>query len=232
VGAGGRTPAPGEEEVPVARALIVVDVQNDFCEGGALAVAGGAAVAEQVTAFLARAAGTYDVVVATADWHEPLPHDNAGHFAVGAEPDYVATWPEHCVRDTAGAAYHPALRLPEDAVHVRKGQGRQDYSGFEGVLTSGAGATGAESAAEAGALADTAPAGLADALRARDVDGVDVVGLATDHCVTATALDALDAGFDVRVLTDLTAGVGVRTTIDALTRLAARGVALTTSDAR
>ena len=216
----------------MARALIVVDVQNDFCEGGALAVAGGAAVAEQVTAFLARAAGTYDVVVATADWHEPLPHDNAGHFAVGAEPDYVATWPEHCVRDTAGAAYHPALRLPEDAVHVRKGQGRQDYSGFAGVLTSGAGATGAESAAEAGALADTAPAGLADALRARDVDGVDVVGLATDHCVTATALDALDAGFDVRVLTDLTAGVGVRTTIDALTRLAARGVALTTSDAR
>lgn len=216
----------------MARALIVVDVQNDFCEGGALAVAGGAAVAEQVTAFLSRAADAYDVVVATADWHEPLPHDNAGHFAVGAEPDYVATWPEHCVRDTAGAAYHPALRLPEDAVHVRKGQGRQDYSGFEGVLTPGAGGTGPESAAEAGAHADAAPAGLTDALRARDVDGVDVVGLATDHCVTATALDALAAGFDVRVLTDLTAGVGVRTTIDALTRLAARGVTLTTSDAR
>ena len=224
----------------MARALIVVDVQNDFCEGGALAVAGGAAVAEQVTAFLSRAADAYDVVVATADWHEPLPHDNAGHFAVGADPDYVATWPEHCVRDTAGAAYHPALRLPADAVHVRKGQGRQDYSGFEGVLTPDAGspaggpATGSatESAAEAGALADAAPAGLADALRARAVDGVDVVGLAADHCVTATALDALAAGFDVRVLTDLTAGVGVRTTIDALTRLAARGVTLTTSDAR
>lgn len=219
----------------MARALIVVDVQNDFCEGGALAVTGGAAVAEQVTAFLSRAADAYDVVVATADWHEPLPHDNAGHFAVGADPDYVATWPEHCVRDTAGAAYHPALRLPDDAVHVRKGQGRQDYSGFEGVLTPGAtagAAAAAESPTEAGALADAAPAGLADALRARDVDGVDVVGLATDHCVTATALDALAAGFDVRVLTDLTAGVGVRTTIDALTRLAARGVTLTTSDAR
>lgn len=213
----------------MARALIVVDVQNDFCEGGALAVAGGAVVAEQVTAFLDRAADAYDVVVATADWHEPLPHDNAGHFAVGVEPDYVATWPEHCVRDTAGAAYHPALRLPADAVHVRKGQGRQDYSGFEGVLTPGG---AGESAAEAGALADAAPAGLADALREWDVDGVDVVGLATDHCVTATALDALAAGFDVRVLTDLTAGVGVRTTIDALTRLAARGVTLTTSDAR
>ena len=218
----------------MARALIVVDVQNDFCEGGALAVAGGAAVAEQVTALLDRAADAYDVVVATADWHEPLPDDNAGHFAVGADPDYLATWPEHCVRGTAGAAYHPALRLPADAVHVRKGQGRQDYSGFEGVVTPGAAdaAGGTGSAAEAGALADTAPAGLADALRARGVDGVDVVGLATDHCVTATALDALAAGFDVRVLTDLTAGVGVRTTIDALTRLAARGVTLTTSDAR
>lgn len=199
----------------MGRALIVVDVQNDFCEGGALAVAGGGAVAAQVSELIARAGDAYDVVVATADWHEPLPHDNAGHFAVGADPDYVATWPEHCVRDRAGAAYHPALRLPAGTVHVRKGQGRQDYSGFEGQVTSGDG-----------------PAGLADALRAHAVGGVDVVGLATDHCVTATALDALDAGFDVRVLTDLTAGVGVRTTIDALTRLAARGVTLTTSGAR
>lgn len=206
----------------MARALIVVDVQNDFCEGGALAVAGGGAVAAQVSELIARAGDAYDVVVATADWHEPLPHDNAGHFAVGADPDYVATWPEHCVRDTAGAAYHPALRLPAGTVHVRKGQGRQDYSGFAGAVTP----------TETGAQADAAPAGLADALRALAVDGVDVVGLATDHCVTATALDALEAGFDVRVLTDLTAGVGVRTTIDALTRLAARGVTLTTSDAR
>jgi len=201
----------------VARALIVVDVQNDFCEGGALAVAGGAAVAEGVSTFLDRAATVYDVVVATADWHEPLPDTNDGHFA--AEPDYVATWPVHCVRDTAGASYHPALRLPAGTVHVRKGQGRQDYSGFAGVVQ-GAGA---------GPAAGTA--GLADTLRAAGAVGVDVVGLATDHCVTATALDARDAGFDVRVLTDLTAGVGVRTTVDALTRLAGRGVALTTSAA-
>ncbi len=213
----------------MGRALVVVDVQNDFCEGGALAVAGGAGVAERVTDFLARTAGAYDVVVATADWHEPLPHDNAGHFAVGAEPDYVSTWPEHCVRGTAGAAYHPALRLPAGTVHVRKGQGRQDYSGFAGTLLPTDPGT---EPADAGALADAAPAGLADALRAAGVDGVDVVGLATDHCVTATALDARDAGFDVRVLTDLTAGVGVRTTIDALTRLAAGGVTLTTSGVR
>jgi nicotinamidase/pyrazinamidase len=204
----------------VGRALIVVDVQNDFCEGGALAVSGGAAVADRVSALLDRAADAYDAVVATADWHEPLPDDNAGHFAVGAAPDYVSTWPEHCVRGTAGAAYHPGLRLPAGTVHVRKGQGRQDYSGFEGVVTA------------SGAPGVPAPTGLAETLRARGVDGVDVVGLATDHCVTATALDALEAGFDVRVLTDLTAGVGVRTTIDALTRLAARGVTLTTSDAR
>lgn len=204
----------------MGRALIVVDVQNDFCEGGALAVAGGAIVAERVTEFLAAAGDAYDAVVATADWHEPLPDSNAGHFAVGADPDYVTTWPEHCVRDTPGAAYHPALRLPARTVHVRKGQGRQDYSGFEGTVL------------PAEALADTAPAGLSDTLRARGVDGVDVVGLATDHCVTATALDAAEAGFDVRVLTDLTAGVGVRTTIDALTRLSGRGVRLTTSTAR
>jgi nicotinamidase/pyrazinamidase len=217
VGAGGAHRAGRRDgRVAVGRALIVVDVQNDFCEGGSLAVTGGAAVAERVTAFLARAASAYDVVVATADWHEPLPDSNAGHFAVGADPDYVTTWPEHCVRDTVGAAYHPALRLPDGTVHVRKGQGRQDYSGFAGAVQ-----PAHESAAE----------GLADALRAAGAEGVDVVGLATDHCVTATALDARDAGFDVRVLTDLTAGVGVRTTIDALTRLSAAGVTLTTSAA-
>lgn len=215
----------------MGRALVVVDVQNDFCEGGALAVTGGAAVAAQVSTFLARTADSYDIVVATADWHEPLPDSNAGHFAVGSDPDYVTTWPEHCVRDTPGAAYHPDLRLPAGTVHVRKGQGRQDYSGFAGVVTPvGGQATGfvAKPAARTG----TAPLGLAQVLHARRVDGVDVVGLATDHCVTATALDALAAGFHVQVLTDLTAGVGVRTTIDALTRLAARGVSLTTSSTR
>ncbi|RMI13207.1 isochorismatase family protein [Cellulomonas triticagri] len=203
----------------MGRALVVVDVQNDFCEGGSLAVTGGTAVAAGITGFLDRAAGDYDLVVATADWHEPLPDSNAGHFAVGADPDYVSTWPEHCVRDTPGAAYHPDLRLPASAVHVRKGQGRQDYSGFEGAVV------------QAGPHAE-APGTLTAALRAAGIEDVDVVGLATDHCVTATALDALEAGFGVRVLTDLTAGVGVRTTIDALTRLAGRGVALTTSDAR
>ena len=116
------------------RALIVVDVQNDFCEGGALAVSGGSAVARAVTGYLAQQADRYAVVVATRDWHAPLPDTNDGHFAVGAEPDYVSTWPVHCVAGTPGAGYHPDLQLPERTVHVRKGQGRQDYSGFEGEV--------------------------------------------------------------------------------------------------
>jgi nicotinamidase/pyrazinamidase len=198
----------------VGRALVVVDVQNDFCEGGSLAVDGGAATAAAITGYAARTAGDYAVVVATRDWHEPLPETNAGHFAdpaAGEQPDYVTTWPVHCVRDTPGADYHPDLALPAGTVHVRKGQGRQDYSGF------------------AGEVQEAAQRDLAATLREHGVTAVDVVGLATDHCVTATALDALEAGFEVRVLTDLTAGVGVRTTIDALTRLVGRGARLGTS---
>ncbi|MEV7971965.1 isochorismatase family protein [Cellulomonas sp. NPDC089187] len=194
----------------MTRALIVVDVQNDFCEGGALAVQGGAAVAGAISSYLDRRAADYALVAATADWHEPLPDSNDGHFAVDAPPDYVATWPEHCVRDTTGAAFHPDLRLPASAVLVHKGQGRQDYSGFAGQLVD-------------------RPGDLAGALRAAGVSAVDVVGLATDHCVTATALDAAQAGFAVRVLTDLTAGVSTPTTIAALTRLSRAHIELTTA---
>lgn len=193
----------------MSSAIIVVDVQNDFCEGGALAVAGGAAVAGRITELLDARGDAYAVVVATRDWHRPPPDTNAGHFALDAEPDYVTTWPVHCVQETPGADYHPALRLPGDTVHVVKGDGRQDYSGFEGT-----------------ALTDSGPAALADLLRARDVTHVDVVGVATDHCVRATALDARAAGFDVRVLTDLTAAVAAPTTVAALTDLARAGVVL------
>jgi nicotinamidase/pyrazinamidase len=194
-------------EDEMTRALVVVDVQNDFCEGGALAVTGGTEVARAVTGYLAAHAADYALVAATGDWHEPLPDSNDGHFAVDGAPDYVTTWPEHCVRDTTGAAFHPELRLPADVVLVHKGQGRQDYSGFAGELVGRDG-------------------DLASALRAAGVTAVDVVGLATDHCVTATALDARDAGFAVRVLTDLTAGVSTATSIAALTRLSRAGVEL------
>ena len=197
-------------------ALIVVDTQNDFCEGGALAVAGGAAVARAISAHLQRHRDRYDVVVATRDWHAPLPDTNDGHFASGADPDYVTTWPVHCVAGTPGAEYHPDLELPAGTVHVVKGESRQDYSGFAGRVVDGPDVSGTGR--------------LADALRTAGVTDVDVVGLATDHCDAATALDARAEGFAVRLLTDLTAGVAVPTTIAALTRVAEAGVRLTTSD--
>ena len=194
------------------RALIVVDVQNDFCEGGALAVSGGAAVAEGITGYLQQ--HPYDVVVATRDWHAPLPDTNDGHFAVDADPDYVTTWPVHCVAGTPGAEYHPSLGLPVGTVHVVKGESRQDYSGFSGRVVG-------QEATDLAAL-----------LTGRAVERVDVVGLATDHCVRATALDATAAGFPATVLTDLTAAVAAPTTVAALTDLVLAGVNLTRSSRR
>ncbi len=181
----------------MARALLVVDVQNDFCEGGSLAVAGGSAVAAAVTAHMA--AGGYDHVVATRDHHI----DPGAHFSEA--PDYVDSWPRHCVVGTDGAELHPALdRGPIEAV-FDKGHHAAAYSGFEGTADD---------------------AGLAEWLRARGVDAVDVVGIATDHCVRATALDAVAEGFDTRVLLHLTAGVSEATTEDALDQLRRAGVHL------
>lgn len=193
-------------------ALIVVDVQNDFCEGGALAVDGGAAVAAGITGYLQQ--HPYDVVVATRDWHAALPDTNEGHFAVDDDPDYVTTWPVHCVAGTPGAEYHPSLGLPTGTVHVVKGESRQDYSGFSGRVV------------------DQEATDLKDLLTGRAIERVDVVGLATDHCVRATALDATAAGFPATVLTDLTAAVAAPTTVAALTDLVLAGVNLTRSSRR
>jgi nicotinamidase/pyrazinamidase len=179
------------------RALVVVDVQNDFCEGGSLAVAGGAAVAAAISEHV-RSAG-YAHVVATRDHHV----DPGGHFA--DEPDYLETWPAHCVVGTGGADLHPSLdRSPLEAV-FDKGEYAAAYSGFEGS-------------------ADGVP--LADWLRGRGVDAVDVVGIATDHCVRATALDAVAEGFSTRVLLHLTAGVAEASTDAALDQLRTAGVEL------
>ena len=92
----------------MSRALLIVDVQNDFTEGGALAVAGGDDVASAVSDFLALHASEYDVIVASRDWHD-AEGDNGGHFATDAAPDFAGTWPVHCVAGTEGAEYHPAL---------------------------------------------------------------------------------------------------------------------------
>lgn len=188
------------------RALIVTDVQNDFCEGGSLPVDGGARVAADVGAVL-RAwvaqgpdAPAYDHVVATKDHHV----DPGGHWA--AEPDYAESWPVHCKVGTDGEAFHPNLDpQPFDAIFL-KGEHAAAYSGFEGRTVDGV--------------------ALADWLRSHDVTAVDVCGIATDYCVRATALDALGAGFDTRLLLGLCAGVAADTTAAAVAEMESAGVRL------
>ncbi|KJL28671.1 isochorismatase family protein [Microbacterium oxydans] len=190
----------------MSRALLVVDVQNDFTEGGALPVTGGDAVASALSSFLVAHADAYDVIVASRDWHD-ADGDNGGHFAEA--PDFVDTWPVHCVAGTDGADYDPLLVTDAVTHHVRKGQGKPAYSMFEGVTDAG----------------DT----VATILTAAGVIEADVVGIATDHCVRATALDAVAHGVRVRILTDLIAGVAPEPSEAALAELAHAGAELTDS---
>lgn len=185
----------------MGKALFIIDVQNDFTEGGALGVEGGAAVAAGITTYLAAHAGEYDQVFASRDWHDG-DNDNGGHFSVN--PDFVDRWPAHCVAGTPGAEYHPDLDTGSIDVHVRKGQGKPAYSIFEG--TTNEGSTVAEVLGELG------------------VDAVDVVGIATDYCVRASALDAVTAGMRTRVLTQLIAGVAPDSSSAALDEVEAAGV--------
>ncbi|MFJ6851336.1 isochorismatase family protein [Streptomyces sp. NPDC091271] len=186
------------------RALIVVDVQNDFCEGGSLAVAGGADVAAAITDLIGEAQPGYSHVVATRDHHI----DPGDHFSVA--PDFEHSWPPHCVAGTEGVGFHPnfAPAVASGAIDTvfDKGAYAAAYSGFEGVDENGT--------------------GLAQWLRDRSVTAVDVVGIATDHCVRATALDAAREGFATHVLLDLTAGVAEGTTERALEALRTAGVEL------
>ncbi|MFC5831898.1 isochorismatase family protein [Nonomuraea insulae] len=179
-------------------ALIIVDVQNDFCEGGSLAVAGGSEVAAAITRHVADHA--YDHVVATRDHHI----SPGTHFSDA--PDYVSTWPAHCVAGTPGADFHPSFDVSGVEEVFSKGAYAAAYSGFEGVSGDGA--------------------SLADWLREREVHEVDVVGIATDHCVRATALDAVKHGLAVRVLLNLTAGVAPTTTEAAMAELQQAGATL------
>ncbi|WP_426003187.1 isochorismatase family protein [Paenarthrobacter sp. NyZ202] len=187
----------------MAKALIIVDVQNDFCEGGTLAVEGGAAVAGAISEYLDANQQHFDHVVATQDWHiEP-----GSHFS--DEPDMVDSWPPHCRARTKGAELHEVLDPEYIQAYFRKGQYTAAYSGFEGVLApeddvpSGdlkAGAPMAE-------VLDEDAIGLDDWLQSHDVEEVVVVGLATDYCVKATALDAVQAGYTTTVIAELTAGI-------------------------
>jgi nicotinamidase/pyrazinamidase len=181
------------------RALIIVDVQNDFCEGGSLAITGGAAVAAGISAYLAGEA-RYDAVVATRDHHvDPGPHFS-GH------PDFAESWPPHCVVGTDGERFHPDLDTSAVQAVFLKGEHAAAYSGFEGQ--------------------DEAGQPLAGWLAERGITEIDVVGIATDYCVRATAVDAAAAGFRTRVLLPLTAGASPQSTRLALDELRAAGVEL------
>jgi nicotinamidase/pyrazinamidase len=183
-------------------ALVIVDVQNDFCEGGSLAVGGGAAVARAISDYLAGPdRARYDHVVASQDFHV----DPGEHFS--ANPDFYSSWPAHCVAETAGAEFHPDLDTSQIEEIFRKGRHAAAYSAFEGANSAG----------------DT----LSHWLTERGVTDVDVVGIATDYCVYATSADAARAGFTTAVLLSLTAGVDAHTTAAAIEKLREAGVTLT-----
>ncbi|HEX6246258.1 MAG TPA: isochorismatase family protein [Nocardioidaceae bacterium] len=192
------------------RALLVVDVQNDFCEGGSLAVAGGRSVAAGISSFLGSHAHQYDAVIASRDWHEP-DSTNGGHFAEhDHQLDFATRWPAHCVLGTAGADYAPELDLGYLTHHITKGTGEPAYSMFQGF--------------------DAEGRPVVDLLGRLGIGHVDVVGIATDHCVRATSLDARAHALDVRVLDDLTAGVAPETTARAHQEMRGAGVHVTTTD--
>lgn len=184
----------------MGRALVLVDVQNDFCEGGSLAVEGGIGVAERIAAYVDGHGTDYSHLVATADWHV----DPGSHWS--KTPDFVDSWPIHCEVGTPGADFRSEVQpvIAQVAAVFRKGQYAAAYSGFEGATEDGV--------------------ALADWLRGHDIDEVDVVGIATDYCVRATALDAAAAGFSTRVLTDLTAGVAAESTARALDEFRSAGI--------
>ena len=202
----------------MSRALLIVDVQNDFCEGGSLAVTGGAELAGEISEYLDAHHGQFDHVVATQDWHI----DPGTHFS--EEPDFEDSWPRHCVAGTRGAELHPNLDPEYIQAYFRKGQFAAAYSGFEGLLApeddvptgdrkagalpvSGAGTeSGTEETEDSFAAMEDA-IGLDDWLQSHDVEDIVVVGIATDHCVKATALDAIQAGYSVTVLRSLTVGI-------------------------
>ena len=198
-------------------ALIVVDVQNDFCEGGSLAVDGGSDVAAAISEHIEQHHGDYEAIVGTLDWHI----SPGSHFS--EDPDFRTSWPVHCVAETEGADTHDEFETDRIEAWFRKGEYEAAYSGFEGVLapetSTPLGAVEEEDEAE-----DEEPIGLDDWLRDREIEAVDIVGLAADHCVRATALDAADAGYETRVLLSLSAAVSPDSLEDVIDELDDAGV--------
>lgn len=187
----------------MTRALLVIDVQNDFTEGGALAVKGGNVTAAAITEFIRTNRSRYAAVIASRDWHSP-DGDNGGHFS--AKPDFVDTWPPHCVQGTTGSAYNPAIETSLIDAQIYKGDGSPAYSAFEGSTPGGA--------------------TLTDVLAKCGVTHLELVGIATDHCVRATALDGQAAGYDVTVLANLCVGVNIDSSIAAIREMSDAGVTI------
>jgi len=188
----------------LSKALFIVDVQNDFCEGGSMGVAGGAAVAEGITEHLNAHSDDYAAIIASRDWHDAS-NDNGGHIAwPPATPDFTDSWPPHCIAGTPGAEYHPNLDVSFIDMHVEKGQGKPSYSLFEGTTRDGK--------------------TVREILDELNITDVDVVGIATDYCVLASALDAKHSGRSVRVITSLTAGVASATSEAAIDKMADSGI--------
>lgn len=187
----------------MTKALLIVDVQNDFCEGGSLACEGGAALASAISEHLTKHGDDYALVIASRDWHD-AGNDNGGHFAAtGTNPDFVNNWPVHCVSGSHGAEYHQNLDSEAIDVHLYKGMGEPSYSAFEGVTEAGK--------------------GILDVLRDNKITELDVVGIATDYCVKASAIDAVKSGLVVSVLQEMCVGVAAATSEAALETMASNG---------
>jgi nicotinamidase/pyrazinamidase len=183
-----------------AKAIIVVDPQPDFFEGGPLPVTGATRTAQEIAEYLRARGDDYALKVVTQDWHV----DPGDHWS--EHPNYVTTWPVHCAANSEGAQVHAALGDEAWDVVIHKGLHEGAYSGFEGESQNGT--------------------TLDEVLKAAGVDDVTVVGFATDHCVKATALDARALGFDVRVLLGLCAGVDPESTGEAITAMKNAGVTI------
>ena len=186
------------------RAIIVVDPQPDFFEGGALPIAGATRTAERIAEFLRDRRDGFSMTVVTQDWHV-----NPGDHWSDA-PNFETTWPVHCAANSSGATVHASLADQPWDVVIRKGQHEGAYSGFEGSSDDGS--------------------ALSDVLTSAGITTVAVVGFATDHCVKATALDARQLGFDVHVILDLCVGVDPETTKDAIKVMASAGVSMKESN--
>ena len=203
----------------MSKALIVVDVQPTFCEGGELGVEGGNATAGKIADYVHSHAGDYAYMATTQDWHiEPGSHWSD-------HPDFVDTWPKHGVAGSPGAELHPKIRELGIAHHFKKGQYSAAYSGFEGIEDN----TNRIQSREEFAATKLSGVTLAEALAQAGVDQVDVVGIAESHCVKETALDAAKLGYQVTVFEDLTVPVSEDQGVEARKAMARAGIRLLSS---